>query len=68
VIALVYIDANHTVAVANSSPEGSVGAGTGMVAYGFKGGIGTASRTLDSGVGGYTVGALLNANQASAPI
>jgi D-aminopeptidase len=47
--------------------EGSVGAGTGMVAYGFKGGIGTASRTLDSGVGGYTVGALVNANQGVRP-
>ena len=43
--------------------EGTVGAGTGMVAYGFKGGIGTASRT----VGGYTVGALVNANQGVRP-
>jgi D-aminopeptidase len=43
--------------------EGTVGAGTGMVAYGFKGGIGTASRV----VGDYTVGALVNANQGVRP-
>jgi L-aminopeptidase/D-esterase-like protein len=42
--------------------EGSVGGGTGMVCYGFKGGIGTASRRLDAKAGGYTVGALLQAN------
>jgi D-aminopeptidase len=47
--------------------EGSVGAGTGMIAYGFKGGIGTASRVLESGLGGYTVGALVNANQGTRP-
>lgn len=41
--------------------EGSVGAGTGMVSYGFKGGIGTASRVLPS-AGGYTVGVLVNTN------
>lgn len=39
--------------------EGSVGAGTGTVALGFKGGIGTASRKLSSG---YTVGALVQTN------
>lgn len=42
--------------------EGSVGAGTGMVSYGFKGGIGTSSRRLPEGEGGYTVGVLVNAN------
>jgi D-aminopeptidase len=42
--------------------EGSVGAGTGMVSYGFKGGIGTASRRLPVEEGGYTVGVLVNAN------
>jgi L-aminopeptidase/D-esterase-like protein len=42
--------------------EGSVGGGTGMVCYGFKGGIGTASRRLDARDGGYTVGVLLQAN------
>src|SRR5438034_4820283 len=41
--------------------EGTVGAGTGMVAFGFKGGIGTASRIV-SAAGGYTVGVLVNAN------
>lgn len=42
--------------------EGTVGAGTGMVSYGFKGGIGTASRRLSEKDGGYTVGVLVNAN------
>ena len=42
--------------------EGSVGAGTGMRAYGFKAGIGTASRVIDPADGGYTVGVLVNAN------
>ena len=40
-------------------PEGSVGAGTGMRAYGFKAGIGTASRVVPDG---HTVGVLVNAN------
>jgi len=43
-------------------PEGSVGAGTGTVAFGFKGGIGTASRVLPESLGGYTVGALVQSN------
>ena len=42
--------------------EGSVGAGTGMRAYGFKAGIGTASRVVPEEDGGYTVGVLVNAN------
>lgn len=42
--------------------EGNVGGGTGMVCYGFKGGIGTASRKLDQNAGGYTVGVLVQAN------
>ncbi len=42
--------------------EGSVGAGTGMVAFGFKGGIGTASRVLPERLGGYTVGVLVQTN------
>jgi len=42
--------------------EGAVGAGTGMVSYGFKGGIGTASRKLPVDEGGYTIGVLVNAN------
>ena len=42
--------------------EGNVGGGTGMVAHGFKGGTGTASRKLDARDGGYTVGVLVQAN------
>jgi D-aminopeptidase len=42
--------------------EGSVGGGTGMICHEFKGGIGTASRRLATGDGGWTVGALLQAN------
>lgn len=42
--------------------EGSVGAGTGTVAFGFKGGIGTASRRVPDARGGYTVGVLVQTN------
>jgi D-aminopeptidase len=42
--------------------EGCVGAGTGTVAFGFKGGIGTASRKLPQRLGGYTVGVLVQTN------
>ena len=42
--------------------EGSVGAGTGTVAFGFKGGIGTASRKLPQRLGGFTVGVLVQTN------
>ena len=42
--------------------EGNVGGGTGMVAYGFKGGIGTSSRRLTQQEGHYTVGVLVQAN------
>jgi D-aminopeptidase len=42
--------------------EGSVGAGTGTRAFGWKGGIGTSSRRLDSRFGGYTVGILVQSN------
>ena len=42
--------------------EGNVGGGTGMVCYGFKGGIGTASRRVSEEAGGFTVGALVQAN------
>lgn len=48
-------------------PEGTVGAGTGMVSYGFKGGIGTSSRMLSEQEGGYTVGVLVNANHGRRP-
>ncbi len=42
--------------------EGSLGAGTGTVAFGFKGGIGTSSRKLPATLGGYTVGVLVQSN------
>lgn len=42
--------------------EGCVGAGTGTVCFGFKGGIGTASRQLPQKLGGYTVGVLVQTN------
>ncbi|HET6681445.1 MAG TPA: P1 family peptidase [Gemmatimonadaceae bacterium] len=42
--------------------EGSVGAGMGTIAFGFKGGIGTSSRVLPASLGGYTVGALVQTN------
>jgi D-aminopeptidase len=42
--------------------EGNVGGGTGMVCFGFKGGIGTASRKLSAADGGYTVGVLVQCN------
>src|SRR5258708_4878254 len=42
--------------------EGNIGAGTGMTAYGFAGGIGTASRRLAQEQGSYTLGALVLAN------
>jgi D-aminopeptidase len=42
--------------------EGAVGGGTGMICHEFKGGIGTASRVIPADAGGYTVGALVQAN------
>jgi len=42
--------------------EGSVGGGTGMMAFAFKGGIGTSSRKLPQELGGYTVGVLVQSN------
>ena len=42
--------------------EGAVGAGTGTVCFGFKGGIGTASRLLPKSLGGYSVGVLVQSN------
>ncbi len=42
--------------------EGNVGAGTGTVCFGFKGGIGTASRKIPANTGGYTVGVLVQTN------
>ena len=42
--------------------EGSVGAGTGTIAFGFKGGIGTSSRIVPATLGGHTVGVLVQSN------
>ncbi len=49
-------------ASAGAVEEGNVGAGTGTVCFGFKGGIGTASRKLPESLGGYTVGVLVQSN------
>jgi D-aminopeptidase len=43
-------------------PEGAVGAGTGTVCFGYKGGIGTSSRQVSSSQGGYIVGVLVQTN------
>lgn len=42
--------------------EGNVGAGTGTICFGFKGGIGTASRRLPESLGAYTIGVLVQTN------
>ena len=42
--------------------EGAVGAGTGTVCFGYKGGIGTSSRKLPQSLGGYTVGVIVQSN------
>lgn len=42
--------------------EGNVGAGTGTICFGFKGGIGTSSRKIPKTLGGYTVGVLVQSN------
>ena len=57
-------DVFHAIESASGGPvaEGSVGAGTGTIAFGFKGGIGTASRRLPKDLGGWTVGALVQTN------
>lgn len=43
-------------------PQGSVGAGTGTIGFGFKAGIGSSSRKLPASLGGYTVGVLVQTN------
>ncbi len=57
-------DVLHALKVADTGAveEGSVGAGTGTVCFGFKGGIGTSSRKLPESLGGYTVGVLIQSN------
>lgn len=57
-------DVHAAIASAEDGPvaEGNVGAGTGTRAFGWKGGIGTASRKLPAELGGWTVGVLVQAN------
>jgi D-aminopeptidase len=58
---------DEALAGAASGPvaEGAVGGGTGMICHEFKGGIGTASRVVPAEAGGWTVGALVQANYGS---
>ena len=49
-------------AAAGPVTEGAVGAGTGTICFGWKGGIGTSSRVLPSSLGGFTVGVLVQTN------
>ena len=65
-----YVGAQDVVALLDAArtgqfARGSVGAGTGMRAFGFKAGIGSASRILPKNLGGYTVGVLVNDNTGS---
>ncbi|HET7549757.1 MAG TPA: P1 family peptidase [Gemmatimonadaceae bacterium] len=57
-------DVRHALTNASDGPvaEGAVGAGTGTIAFGWKGGIGTSSRVLPKSLGGYTVGVLVQTN------
>jgi D-aminopeptidase len=57
-------DARHAIESAKGGAveEGVVGAGAGTVAFGFKGGIGTASRRLPASLGGWTLGVLVQTN------
>ena len=57
-------DVLEAITAAASGPvkEGNTGAGTGTMAFGFKGGIGTSSRVLPKQLGGYAVGVLVQSN------
>jgi L-aminopeptidase/D-esterase-like protein len=62
-----HVKAEHAIraldgAKSGAVDEGAVGGGTGMVCFGFKGGIGTSSRKLSPQAGGYTVGVLVQCN------
>lgn len=52
-------------AKSGSVAEGNVGGGTGMIVHSFKGGIGTSSRIVETKIGTYTVGVLVQANYGS---
>jgi D-aminopeptidase len=67
-----HVQEQHVFAALNGAKpgpvqEGSVGGGTGMVCYGFKGGIGTSSRKLPDAAGAYTVGVLVQCNCGRRP-
>jgi D-aminopeptidase len=62
-----HIEQDHVISAikkAKGGPvkEGNVGAGTGTICFGYKGGIGTSSRVLPKSLGGYTVGVLVQTN------
>ena len=57
-----HVAAAQQVARSGAVAEGAVGGGRGMICHEFKGGIGTASRRLPAAQGGWTVGALVQAN------
>jgi D-aminopeptidase len=62
-----HVRAEHAIQAIESASggavaEGNIGAGTGTVAFGWKGGIGTSSRILPSELGGYTLGVLVQVN------
>lgn len=62
-----HVDEKHVIEAINKADggrveEGNVGAGTGTICFGFKGGIGTSSRVLPEKTGGYTVGVLVQSN------
>jgi D-aminopeptidase len=57
-----HVRAALTSASAGAVAEGAVGAGTGTVAFGWKGGIGTSSRVLPASLGGWTIGVLVQSN------
>ncbi len=60
-----HLDAALAAAAGGPVAEGAVGGGTGMICHEFKGGIGTASRIVPGEAGGFTVGALVQANYGS---
>jgi D-aminopeptidase len=67
-----HVRAEHVhaaLAAASGGPveQGSVGGGTGMICHGFKGGIGTASRLVETPAGRFTVGVLVQANHGWRP-
>ncbi len=57
-----HVEAAIAAATRGPVAEGGVGGGTGMVCHEFKGGIGTASRVVEGGIAGWTVGVLVQAN------